>query len=672
MSNEEQYFGTWTTNPVGLPCFDLKVDAAGAIDAPFRHLMSTGHLSAVADRWGNVNLFTTEGGFTWLNSPSSSFSRSSLYMMLNHQGELVSLLFSELNEQKKIQIGCGYIRYEGEVKRNGLNLAIEQEVFAAPDRSRMIRGQFILTNRSLEALTVRLEIRSDVVPPGMPRPSKENRQFLAKPGVGVFKKGVAQLGDVFLAAEPQWEATATSIALILFQEVTIESGVSLTIPCAVGYGDGVDKIEPITLLEAQTEWQRTLLPYRVKAPEEWMEVEILWDAGQLLSFCSYDSTTKEYYIALGGYGWEGFGVREVSETAMVLATTNWSLAASSLRFVAKTQLKSGDIPKGYNMKEDRASEDFDSDTELWFVLGCMESVTRTNQFEFLDENCSFWDGTIGTIWEHLRRAFYWVRDVIGRGSHGLILIREGDWNDYLSLMGEKGFGESVMNSGMACRAFATLAEVARRRDDAVFAQEVETYTKELQQAMGRAFDRKWFIRGYSDLGNSVGSYQEDRLFINAQSWAVLGKCGTPEQRKQALSQALEKCHTEIGLTLMSRPYSSPAPGDISWCAIPAGEGENAGIWPQTIYWMVWALAEEGLLAEALNEWICGTLRNHARKFPKVPVGIFNGPDCFSSKWSGQREGYTQRQLLDRASYAPMNPMIAWQGFAMQKIHQAAG
>jgi hypothetical protein len=86
--------------------------------------------------------------------------------------------------------------------------------------------------------------------------------------------------------------------------------------------------------------------------------------------------------------------------------------------------------------------------------------------------------------------------------------------------------------------------------------------------------------------------------------------------------------------------------------------------------MVWALAEEGLLDEALAEWKCGTLRNHARHFPEVPFGIFNGPDCFSSVWAGSREGWTQVQLLDRARFAPMNPIIAWQGFALRKINEA--
>jgi N,N'-diacetylchitobiose phosphorylase len=297
-------------------------------------------------------------------------------------------------------------------------------------------------------------------------------------------------------------------------------------------------------------------------------------------------------------------------------------------------------------------------------------MQASGRSDLLDEVCPFWDGESGTMWEHLKRAFYWVRDQIGIGQHGLVLIREGDWNDYLSLMGAEGRGESVMNSGVACRAFDAMAEIARARREIGFASEVESLCSKLRSAVSAAFDDGWFCRGYTDAGNPVGSHAENRVFLNAQTWAALGKCGTPQQRRTALLNAIAHCHTEIGLMLMSRPYSSPAPDDISWCAIPAGEGENAGIWPQTINWFVWALTQEGLIDEAIAEWKCGTLLAHAQRFPEVPYGIFNGPDCFSSKWSGKREGWTQVQLLDRAHFVPMNPMIAWQGFSMRKINAA--
>ncbi|MDR1145829.1 MAG: hypothetical protein LBK71_06820 [Verrucomicrobiales bacterium] len=660
--------GTWTSDEAGLPAFDLTLRDDDCPDMPFAHLLGTGRLSALADRWGNVNLFTTEGGFRWLNLRNNAVARSSLYLMMETGGELVSLLHSELTRKGRIRVGTGYVEYHGELDTAAASLHVVAEIFAAPDRGRVIGARFTLTNRGGRPLTARFRLCADVTPSdGDAAPAPQTgRASVSGAGHAAFPQAHPELGDVFLLADPSWQGAAHRLTLRLCQELTIPAGASVTVSGVTGYG-AVPEFAAPDPAAARRQWAARLAPFAVPAPEEWMRRECLWNAGQLLSFANYDSSTGEDYVALGGYGWREFGVREVCETSMVLAAGDWALAAASLRFVAKTQLASGDVPKMHTLRRDRPPREFESDNELWFIIGACESLTLSGRAELLDEVCAFWDGGAGTLWEHLQRAFYWVRDGVGRGQHGLLLIREGDWNDYLSLMGAAGRGESLMNSGMACRACDVLAPLAVARGAAAFAREVAALAEELRAAVGAAFDQGWFLRGYTDAGQAVGSFAEDRVFINAQSWCALGKCGTPEQRRLALTNAVAKCHTDCGLTLMSRPYSSPAPDDISWCAIPAGEGENAGIWPQTIYWMVWALAEEGLLDEALTEWTHGTLRHHAQRFPAVPFGIFNGPDCFSSKWSGRREGWTQTQLVDRAHTVPMNPMVAWQGYAMRKI-----
>jgi hypothetical protein len=641
-SAESLRYGNWTLDDAGLPAFDLHLQDDDAPDMPFSHLISSGHLSTMADRWGNVNLFTTEEGFRWLNPKGDARARSSIYLMMESGGELISLLHSELAAKEKIRVGTGYIEYHGEARTADVHLRVTQQVFAAPDKKRSLHARFNLVNLSNIPLTAKFYLRADA-------------------------NGDLPRDEIFLAADDSWQPSAHRHTLIRAKTVQLPPGGALVIDCTTGYGEPPAICTTPAPGEVRQQWAAKLSPFAVAAPEEWMRQECLWNAGQLLSFTSYDSSVNEYYVALGGYGWREFGVREVCETSMVLAECDWELAAASLRFVAKTQFANGDIPKMHTMRRDRPTREFESDNELWFLIGVCESLVLSGKHDLLDEVCAFWDQGEGSIWEHLKRAFYWVRDGVGRGKHGLILIREGDWNDYLSLIGAEGRGESVMNSGMACRAFAALAVLAKARGEEVFAREVSICADEIRRAINQVFDQGWFLRGYTDEGKPVGSYQDDRLFINAQSWCALGKCGTPEQRRAALKNAVAKCHTDIGLMLMSRPYSSPAPSDISWCAIPAGEGENSGIWPQTVYWMVWALAEEGLLGEALQEWTCGTLRNHARRFPSVPFGIFNGPDCFSSKWSGKREGWTQTQLVDRAHTVPMNPMVAWQGFAMRKI-----
>jgi hypothetical protein len=601
--------------------------------------------------------------------------------MVEANGARVSLFHSELQQSQRIRYGVGYAAYAGEIHEEGrIHLEVEQLFMAPPHRQAELVGFFTLRNKGARRICGQVEARSDIVP----------GRFADAPSGGVEQGPgyvlAPQAGDIpgalMLVGADDFAGGGERSTLYLRGALDLAPGEVCRLRFTVGYGDAATVgarqealagYSPETLRQA---WRELLDPVQLETPEAWMHDECLWTFGQLLSFASYDSSVQEHFIALGGcdYGWEGFAVREDGETSMVLAPWNWSLTESSLLWMAKTQLANGDLPMTHNYRRERDLEtmNFESDNELWFVLGCCESVEASGREELFDRVCPFWDQGEGTLWEHLRRAFYWVREGIGTGAHGLVCIRDGDWNDYLSGMGRQGRGESVMNSGMACRAFDSLARFARRRGEITLAGELEAFVEQVRGAVGRAFDEGWFLRGYTDTGLPVGSLAENRLFLNAQSWAALGRCGTPEQRRSALLKALETCHTPIGLTLMSRPYSGRPPEGISLAPIPPGEGENAGIWPQTVYWMVWALAEAGLIDEALEEWTCMSLRNHARLHPTVPFGIFNGPDCYSSPHAREREGWTQIVLVDRAATVPVNPMVAWQAFAMRKINEAQG
>ena len=350
------------------------------------------------------------------------------------------------------------------------------------------------------------------------------------------------------------------------------------------------------------------------------------------------------------------------------------LAKSTVRWLAQMQLTSGDIPKSYNYTTDRTDIKYyetDSDTEIWFLMALCEYLNETDDLAMLDDMLLWFPASEGrsTMWDHGKRAFKWITENIGVGQHGLIRIMDGDWNDYLSSVGALGKGESVMNSGMAARTFDSLARVARKKGDAEFATKAETWRDNLRAAVTKAFDKEWFVSSYTDDGLPLCG-RNDRLYLNSQSWSVLGGCGSQDQRRKALESAARECSSRIGMTLMSKAYPSPAPPDVSWCPIPAGEGENGGIWPQTIHWTVWAMAQEGLLDLALAEWTKGTLQNHSKEFPEVPVGIFNGPDCWSSKLAGSLEGWSQFELFNRLRPCPMCPMISWQAFAMLMIANA--
>lgn len=684
----KQYYGTWTCDDQGLPAFDANLENDPAPYASFSHLMSTGTVGALADRWGNIKLITTEKGPVCL-TPTTGRTRSGLYAMLETGGELYSLIYSELPDKKSIRYGAGYIVYHGELSTEGTRLAVTQEVYAPPDKSRVLRSQFTFCNAGKQKIVGRVSLCSDVwIHPGIGYDAWiERLQADCGSGLAAFRNADDVLGDVFFITDPDWQGSNHAHSLILSRSLTLQPEETLMVCGALGYGRSADlgteqRNRPAMNPQISRRlWSLRLWNVQASGSEEWMKEECRWSVSQLFAFENYDRILAEHYLHLGGYTFFpdpdnprpnlAFTVREAAQNALAISGAEPALAKSTLRWLAKMQVASGDIPKNYNFTCERLDIDHyekDSDTEIWFLMALCEYLDASGDMACLDESLSWFPEGASSLWDHAQRAFMWITEGIGVGRHGLIRILDGDWNDYLSTVGVGGQGESVMNSGMAAKTFDSLARIARKRGDTKFASTTETWRDTLRQAVGKAFDTAWFAGCYSDEGRAIAGYG-DRLYLNSQSWAVLGRCGSREQRVEAMKNAVRECQSRIGLTLISKPYSSPAPPNISWCPIPRGEGENGGVWPQTAYWAVWALAEEGLFDLAMDEWKKATLRNHSKSFPEVPYGIYNAPDCWSSRLAGRFEGWTQYNQFHRATPCPMSPMIAWQAFTLRRIDE---
>jgi hypothetical protein len=675
--------GRWNRDDLQLPCFDLQAPAQAHPYAPLKHLIASGRLSAFADRWGNLSLFTTEGGCGYLDiSRNAHLCRSGLYMMVRFEGQLVSLIPDQWYDRQRTRYGCGYAQYTGQIDLGeDLPLGVEQAFYAPAEPEPFLHGLFRIENRSQRPLDLEWVLASDVSLVDNYR-KVELEQVLAEDATVCLEAVHDTLGDIYLVADDdRWQGTAVSlVAMGLTRSIRLEPGRQAQVSTCVGYGRGEDRrraAQRAAQAAAQSpaaSWAQVVKPSAPAGEADWVRDECIWTFGQLLSFTNYDSSLEEFYVSLGGYGWRGFNQRELGEVSMVLSGWRPGLARSNLRYMAKTQWSNGDMPKGHDFRKREKQvpppEGPDcSDPEIWFLLGAT-TVALEGDEAFLEEIIAWSDGGEVSLWEHLVKAFEHIRDEIGTGPRGLLRFVRGDWNDYLGPMGAKGRGESMMNSGMACRAYDQFAQLCRRRGLEQLERLVRYELESLREAVAACFDETHFLRGFTDDGLAVGNRADGRVFLNAQSWPVLGGCGREDQQRTALRTALNACKTQLGLCLVSKPYPSPPPADIAHCPIPAGEGENGGVWPQTVAWMVWALAEAGLTQEAREVWQRMTLRHHYKAYPDVPFGVFNGPDCYNSHLAGPLAHWTQVQLWDRRVHTPMNPAVAWQAFAMRKIVQA--
>ncbi len=685
-------FGQWKTDKDNLPYFELNFRKQQCPWYPFPHFQGTGYNSVLTNQWGDVNLFTTEYGLANL-SPALWSTRGGFYPMIEVNGELISLIISELDGQKLVKYGIGYTEYSGILTKSNLKLFVKYRISTPFDYSKGFFATVELTNLSKQTFSGTLSARSDVWPKPLFDDFKKWKDIVKHTdkklgnGIASFLNINEHFKSITLSGPDDYVGSNLLNTLQLAKTMQLKSNAIETAEFYFSYNEvenaAKKNLQAFTSTNGNASWMRELKALQSIKNGNWMDRENTWTYSQLLSMCFYDKSLGEHFIHLGGYGigenpatpGTGFSMREVAETAIVLSSFNPELAKSSLRWMAKTQLKSGDLKRGHfhfpldiedeTQRLDRNFPD-ESDTEIWFLIACGEYYKATGDVSFFNEIVPFrTKNTSASVWGHIVAAVSFIQNDIGTGKNGLIKMLHGDWNDYLSRIGAEGNGQSVMNTAMMCRGLLQLIPIAEKIDVSK-KDDLQLYLTTLQSAVTNCFDTDRFIRAYDDNGNSVGGHN-DRLFINAQSWAALGKCGTSEQRKIALTKAVELCSTPIGMILMSKPYSSPTPSNISWAPIPAGEGENSGIWPQTVAWMIWALAEEGITDIALAEWKKNTLALHSERHRNVPFGIYNGTDCYSSHYANEREGWTQIEMFNRMLPIHMNPIIAWQAFGMKQI-----
>jgi cellobiose phosphorylase len=202
-----------------------------------------------------------------------------------------------------------------------------------------------------------------------------------------------------------------------------------------------------------------------------------------------------------------------------------------------------------------------------------EYLRETADYDFLNKKQHYYEQGSGTVWEHTCRALEWFEK--NTGEHGLPKLYFGDWNDSLNI-GQKGHGESVwlaMALVVALEDAAAIAKHAKYDDEATrFRKQAEEIRCAIEKC---AWDGQWYLRGFSDKGNPVGSKSSPagNIFSEPQSWAVMARLA-PDRLEKA-SRAVDKhLRTSNGLVVCEPPFREflPEYGRIS--TMLPGWGEN--------------------------------------------------------------------------------------------------
>ncbi len=248
-----------------------------------------------------------------------------------------------------------------------------------------------------------------------------------------------------------------------------------------------------------------------------------------------------------------------------------------------------------------------SDDKLFLPYAVGEYIRTTGDKEILDEEIPYLSSPVlsdaerdrvespaVTEWreplsKHVNRAF---RSAFRFGSHGLLSMGSGDWNDGMDEIGAKMRGESVVTTLIAVWAIEAYAPFAPTKDRL----SLTSIGKQLKDALNStawAGDR--YARLFADDGRLMGVDGCKTLDIDlvSQALAVLSGTADGEKAKTALKTAEKLVDERFAVTKLLSPPQTPADplGYISH--YPKGARENGGQYTHAALWYIIALLKVG-------------------------------------------------------------------------------
>lgn len=320
------------------------------------------------------------------------------------------------------------------------------------------------------------------------------------------------------------------------------------------------------------------------------------------------------------------GYRDNVQVCYTLGMADEALAETALLRAISCQYAAGWAPHCFRPLSTKQC----CDGHVWLFAAIPWHIQQTGDFSFLQKKVRWLDDPApATVWQHLQRALAWTLN--DTRVHGLCDLRAGDWNDGLSPRGDTGGRESVMVTQQLCHGLLEVAELAERIGETTYAAECRAHHAEFARRINEhAWDGAWYKRVLCDDGYALGSHtaEEGKIFINSQSWAILGQVAPPERAVQCMDSLEKWLGLDIGYRTVWPPFSTFNPRVGGSSTVFPGNIENGSSYNHAVGFKAVA---DCLLGRPEHAW--DTFRKIAPDNPDNPITRSKmEPFCFSNKF----------------------------------------
>lgn len=348
-----------------------------------------------------------------------------------------------------------------------------------------------------------------------------------------------------------------------------------------------------SLARLKASWEEYLDKLYVETPDDEMNLFVnTWNQYQCKITFNWSRFVSMYQLGLG----RGMGIRDSAQDTLGVMHSIPDQASELIKKLIHCQYTDGRVyhlffpltGEGGHGDAPIVKYDWYSDDHLWLPLAVNAYLKETGDFEFLNSSVLYNDNkTEDTVWEHLKKAMEFTYN--HRGPHNLALAGRADWNDTLNLDLGNGTAESVFTSMLFCRAALEMAEIAGRTGKEDSALRYRELYEEMKKAINEfCWDGEWYIRAFDDDGKIIGSSKNryGKIFVNTQSWAVLGCVAPEEYAKKCLESVYTHLNTKYGIVLVypGYPEFDSKLGGIT--TYPPGAKENGGIFAHANPWVM--------------------------------------------------------------------------------------